>query len=83
MELALRHLMQSDTDRVAKFWAQKDMDFAYTSKTGVSYRVNAFMKLGKVAIVMRKINATAKNIEDLMYTDIADSIKKNILIRKT
>lgn len=83
MELAIRHLMQSDSDRVAKFWAQKDMDFAYISKTGMSYRVNAFMKLGKVAVVMRKINASAKKIEDLMYVDIAESIKRNILTRKT
>lgn len=83
MELAIRHLMQSDTDRVAKFWAQKDMDFAYVAKTGISYRVNAFMRLGRVWVVMRKINAVAKNIEDLMYADTADSIKKNILSRKT
>lgn len=83
MELALRHLMKSDTDRVAKFRAQKDMDFAYISKTGASYRVNAFMKLGKIGIVMRKINVGAKNIEDLMYPDIADSIKEKILTRKT
>lgn len=45
MELFLKHLMQSDTDRLAKFWSQKDMDFAYLSKDGTTYRVNAFMKL--------------------------------------
>ncbi|AKH32951.1 Twitching mobility protein [candidate division SR1 bacterium Aalborg_AAW-1] len=83
MELFLKHLMQSDTDRIAKFWSQKDMDFAYLSKDGTTYRVNAFMKLGKVAVVMRKINATARSIESLMYEDIAGSIKKHILSRKT
>lgn len=83
MELFLKHLMQSDTDRIAKFWSQKDMDFAYMSKNGTTYRVNAFMKLGKIAVVMRKINATAKTLESLMYEDIANSIKKNILSRKT
>lgn len=83
MELFLRHLMQSDTDRIAKFWAQKDMDFAYMSKGGTTYRVNAFMKLGKVAVVMRKINAQARALDELMYEDIAQSIKKNILGRKT
>jgi|GEM_PF-492053 len=31
---------------------------------------------------MRKINGTAKNIEDLMFTDIAEGIKKNILTAK-
>ena len=83
MELFLKHLMQSDTDRIAKFWSQKDMDFAYLSKNGTTYRVNAFMKLGKVAVVMRKINAVAKDLESLMYEDVAQSIKKNILSRKT
>lgn len=83
MELAIRHLMQSDSDRVAKFRSQKDMDFAYISKSGMSYRVNAFMKVGRIAVVMRKINSSSKQIEDLMYADIADSIKNNILIRKT
>lgn len=83
MEIALKHLMQSNTDRVAKFRADKDMDFAYVSKSGVSYRVNAFMKLGKVAMVMRKINAKAKQLEELMYEDIAMSLKNTILTRKT
>lgn len=83
MELFIKHLMQSDTDRIAKFWSQKDMDFAYQSKNGTTYRVNAFMKLGKVAVVMRKINAKAKTLESLMYEDIAKSIKNNVLARKT
>lgn len=83
MELFLKHLMQSDTDRIAKFWSQKDMDFAYMSRDGTTYRVNAFMKLGKVAVVMRKINAIAKTLESLMYEDVAKSIKDKVLARKT
>lgn len=83
MELFLKHLMQSDGDKLAKFWSDKDMDFAYIAKNGVSYRVNAFMKLGKVAVVMRKINAEAKKLDSLMYEDIAESLRKNILVRKS
>lgn len=83
MELFLKHLMQSDSDKIAKFWAEKDMDFAYIAKNGMSYRVNAFMKLGKVAVVMRKINAEARALESLMYEDIATSLRNNILARKT
>lgn len=49
------------------------------AKSGTPYRVNAFLKTGKVGIVMRKINGTAKNLEELMFTDIAESIKKNVL----
>lgn len=83
MELFLKHLMQSDTDKIAKFRSEKDMDFAYIAKSGMSYRVNAFMKLWKAAVVMRKINAEARKLESLMYEDIATSIKTNILARKT
>lgn len=83
MELFLKHLMQSDSDKIAKFWSEKDMDFAYIAKNSMSYRVNAFMKLGKVAVVMRKINAEARALESLMYEDIATSLKNNILARKT
>lgn len=83
MELTLKHLTKSDGDKISKFWSQKDMDFAYISKSGISYRVNAFVKIGKVAVVMRKINAKAKGIEELVYPDITESIKKNILNRKT
>jgi Tfp pilus assembly pilus retraction ATPase PilT len=83
MELFLRNLMQSDSDKIAKFWADKDMDFAYIAKNGISYRVNAFMKLGKVAVVMRKINAVAKALDSLMYEDIATSLRTNILSRKS
>ena len=59
------------------------MDFAYIAKNGISYRVNAFMKVGKVAVVMRKINAEARALESLMYEDIATSLRNNILARKT
>ena len=83
MELFLKHLMQSDSDKIAKFWSEKDMDFAYIAKNGMSYRVNAFMKLWKVAVVMRKINAEARALESLMYEDIATAVKNNILARKT
>jgi twitching motility protein PilT len=83
MELFLKYLMQLDSDKIAKFWAEKDMDFSYIDKNSVSYRVNAFMKLGKIAVVMRKINADAKPLESLMYEDIATSLKNTILSRKT
>jgi hypothetical protein len=31
---------------------------------------------------MRKINASAKKLEDLMFVDIAESVKKNVLSQK-
>jgi len=79
VEIILRQLFQGNPQRYDKFLGDKEADFAYVSKTWTPYRVNAFLKTGKIGIVMRKINGTAKNIEDLMFTDIADSIKKNVL----
>lgn len=82
VELMLRQLLNGNPQRFDKFLGDKDMDFAYVSKSGVPYRVNAFLKTGRVGIVMRKINREAKKIEDLMFADIADSIKKHILSAK-
>jgi hypothetical protein len=31
---------------------------------------------------MRKINASAKKIDELMFTDVAESIRKNVLTAK-
>lgn len=83
MESFIKHLMQSDTDMFAKFQSQKDLDFSYLSTNGINYRVNVFMTMRKAAVVMRKINRTPRKLESLMYEDIANSIKNNILSRKT
>jgi Tfp pilus assembly ATPase PilU len=83
MDISIKQLMLSDSDRVTKFWSQKDMDFAYTSKNGMTYRVNAYVKQNKTAMAIRKINASAKKLDELMYTDVAENVKKHILERKT
>lgn len=82
MEIVLRQLFQWNPQRFDKFLGDKDVDFAYVSKNGVPYRVNAFFKTWRIGVVMRKINAMAKSIEELIFSDIADSIKKNILSAK-
>jgi len=82
MEIILRQLLQWNPQRYDKFLGDKDVDFAYISKDWTPYRVNAFLKTGRIAVVMRKINWTAKALEELMFTDIADSIRKNILSKK-
>jgi Tfp pilus assembly ATPase PilU len=60
----------------------KEADFAYVSRTGTPYRINAFFKTGRIGVVMRKINASAKKIDELMFTDVAESIRKNVLTSK-
>ncbi len=82
MELLLRQLLAGNPQRFDKFLWDKEADFAYISKSGIPYRVNAFFKTGRLGVVMRKINGTAKKIEELMFTDIAESIRKNVLNQK-
>jgi twitching motility protein PilT len=82
MEIVLRQLFQGNPQRFDKFLGDKEADFAFVSKNGVPYRVNAFFKTGRIGVVMRKINAMAKKLEELIFSDIADSIKKNILSAK-
>jgi len=82
MEIVLRQLFQGNPQRFDKFLGDKEADFAYVSKNGVPYRVNSFFKTGRIGVVMRKINAMAKKIEDLVFSDVADSIKANILSAK-
>lgn len=82
MEIILRQLFQGNPQRFDKFLGDKEADFAFVSKAGVPYRVNAFFKTGRIGVVMRKINAMAKKLEELMFSDIAESVKKNILSQK-
>ncbi|MDD3263102.1 MAG: PilT/PilU family type 4a pilus ATPase [Candidatus Absconditabacteria bacterium] len=82
MELIVRQLFAGNPQRFDKFLGDKEADFAYISKSGIPYRVNAFFKTGRLGVVMRKINGTAKKLEDLMFVDIAESVKKNVLNQK-
>lgn len=83
MEVMIRQLLHSDPQRFDKYMAEKDVDFAYVSKAGIPYRVSAFFKTTRMAIVMRKISKEARKLEEIMFNDIAESIKKNVLIAKT
>ncbi|NCQ82539.1 hypothetical protein GW750_07265 [bacterium] len=40
------------------------------------------MRLGQLAIVMRKINGKAMKLDDIMFEDTAQAIRDNILVRK-
>jgi twitching motility protein PilT len=79
MEVILKQLMNGNPKRYEKFLSDKDTDFSYISNDGMPYRVNAFLKTGRIGVVMRKVNGTAKLLEELMFADVAESIKKNVL----
>ncbi len=82
MELITRQLFAWNPQRFDKFLGDKEADFAYISKSGIPYRINAFFKTGRIGVVMRKINWQAKKLEELMFADIAESVKKNVLNQK-
>lgn len=82
MELFVKQVLHGNPARFEKYQADKDADFAYVSETGMPYRVNAYHKTGRMAMVMRKINGSAKPLENLMFADIAESIKRNVLTKK-
>ena len=83
VEIMLKHLMKGNQKAYEKFVGDKEADFSYVSMDGTPYRVNAYFKLGKIGIVMRKINSIAKELGDLMFSDVADVIKQKILAKKT
>jgi twitching motility protein PilT len=82
MEIVLRQLFQWNPQRFDKFLGDKEADFAYISRDETAYRVNAYLKTGRVWVVMRKIWKEAKKLEDIMFSNIAESIRENILKKK-
>lgn len=83
IEIILRQLFQWNPQRFERFLADKESDFAYVSKDLTSYRVNAFLKTGRIGIVMRKINNIPRKLEEIMFTNIAENIKKQISTSKS
>lgn len=79
MEILLRQLFKNNPQRFDKFLVDKEADFAYVSKEWTAYRVNAYLSTGRFNAVMRKINNVPRSLEDTMFQNIAESIKKNVL----
>ena len=82
MEIILKQLFQWNPQRFEKFLWDKEADFAYISKDNSAYRVNAFLKTGRIWVVMRKILKTPMKLEDIMLENVADSVRENILKKK-
>lgn len=83
VEIMLKHLMKGNQKAYEKFIWDKESDFSYISNDATPYRVNAYFKLGKIGIVMRKINSLARDISDIMFADLADVLKNKVLTKKT
>lgn len=61
----------------------RELDFNYYSPAGTPYRVNAFFKLSNMAVAMRKIAYEPIPLDKLIYDDIAEAIRTNVLNQKT
>lgn len=79
MEILLKQLFKNNPQRYDKFLVDKEADFAYVAKDETAYRVNAYLSTGRLNVVMRKINSTPRVLEGIMFQNISDSIKKNVL----
>ena len=79
MEILLKQLFKNNPQRFDKFLVDKEADFAYLSKDDIAYRVNAYLSTGRINVVMRKINNVPRQLEGIMFQNISESIKKNVL----
>lgn len=65
----LLELLNFEEDVFALFMKRKDMDFSYLHEETQWFRINAFLKLWKISVVMRQIASIAKTIEELWLPD--------------
>lgn len=79
MEIILKQLFQWNPQRFDKFLWDKEADFAYVSKDGIPYRVNAYLKTWRIGVVMRKIWTKARKLDEIMFSNLANSIRENVL----
>lgn len=82
IELLLKQLMSWNQKAYEKFVSEKEWDFSYIWADKTPYRVNAFFKLWKIWVVLRKISSKAKNLDELIYEDMAENLKAKILEKK-
>ena len=79
MEILLKQLFKNNPQRYDKFLVDKEADFAYIAKDETAYRVNAYLSTWRINVVMRKINNVPRQLEWIMFQNISESIKKNVL----
>lgn len=79
MEIILKQLFQWNPQRFDKFLWDKEADFAYVSKDWIPYRVNAYLKTGRIWVVMRRIGTQARKLDEIMFSNLAQSIRENVL----
>lgn len=70
----LLELLNEQKELIKEFISNKDLDFSYTWTNWISFRINAYYKLWKIALVLRKIEAIPRTYEELMLPQWAQNI---------
>lgn len=58
-------LLYGKKERISSYKRNMEIDFGYVDKSGSSYRGNAYMYMGHMAIALRKIPEQIKNLVEL------------------
>jgi twitching motility protein PilT len=66
-------LVGGEKERISYFKNNRELDFGYSHTGGESYRGNAYMFMGKIAIALRRI---PEKVKSLMEIDMPKSIGK-------
>lgn len=72
MENIFREILKDNTACMETFIRSHETDFSYMHE-GQAYRVNGYVRMGKLALAFRRIEDTVKNIDEL---GIPDSISR-------
>ena len=79
--------MLNDSDKVAEFNSENEVDFSYAVEGLGRFRVNAFRQRGSVSIVMRAIPVVIKSVDELglpeVVTNLAEEERGIILLTGT
>lgn len=59
-------LLKWNKENINKFLINHELDFAYVHTDWISFRVNAFYRLWKIAFVMRRISNVVMSMEELL-----------------
>ena len=79
--------MLNDSEKVAEFDAENEVDFSYAVEGLGRFRVNAFRQRGSVSIVMRAIPVVIKSVDELglpeVVTQLAEQERGILLLTGT
>jgi twitching motility protein PilT len=82
MESIMKEMLWKYANWYERYLQNREMDINYYSSNWTPFRVNTYFKLNKMAAAMRKIAYKPIPLENLIYDDVANAIKANILNQK-